>query len=300
MDAISVEQLSFAFSNNNLTLENLTLTVPEGAIYGFLGPNGAGKTTTIRLILGLLQTNQGQIKLFGKSIKTARVELLSKIGSLIEQPSLYDHLSGVDNLRIIQKLRNVNPNKIDHVLTLVDMSAQSNKRVSAYSLGMKQRLGLAIALLSEPRLLILDEPANGLDPTGIIEIRELLLKLNRELGISIFLSSHLLSEIDKIVTHIGIINRGRMVFEGSIKELEEHKKSQSIIVIETNDNVASKELLNNMFLCKYITGRQIEVIYSNKDQVASICKTLVIAGIDIYKIEVVDRSLENVFLELIK
>jgi len=199
------------------------MTVPTGAIYGFLGPNGAGKTTTLRLILGLLRRQSGQIHVFGQGLEHNRAAVLSRIGSSIEVPSIYDALTAAENLEVWRLAFGCDRSRIGTVLELVGLTETGAKRASQFSLGMKQRLAIAIALLHQPRLLILDEPTNGLDPHGIIEVRKLLRKLNQEQGITVLVSSHLLSEIEKLVTHLGIINRGRMAFEGTLAELAERQ-----------------------------------------------------------------------------
>lgn len=216
---ISTEKLSYSFGKEKV-LKDISFNVRKGAIYGFLGPNGAGKTTTIRLLLGLLEANEQQPVIFGQTMQQNRMQILSRIGSLIEQPSVYEHLSGFENLMITARYRLLEKQRVYEVLELVKLTTQAKKKVGAYSLGMKQRLGLAMALMGKPDLLILDEPVNGLDPIGIIETRELLMRLNREHGITVFLSSHLLSEIQKMVSHVGIINDGKMVFQGTIAEFK--------------------------------------------------------------------------------
>lgn len=300
MTIIETQNLDFAFSKDNFILNELNLKVEEGSIYGFLGPNGSGKTTTIRLLLGLLPNPNNNIKLFGKNLQDNRINILSKTGSLIEQPSLYEHLSGFDNLEITRRIRNVSQNRIDKVLELVDLKTASEKKVKEYSLGMKQRLGLAIALLSEPKLLILDEPVNGLDPNGIIEIRELLLKLNKENGITIFLSSHLLSEIEKIVTHLGVLSKGKLVFQGQYNDLKELQNKSASIHIETSDNQKSFAVISSKYEKLKMVNSHITIQYQNKDQIATICKLLVETDINIYKIQLENNDLENIFLEITK
>ena len=209
---IETTHLSFGFSKDKTVLHDINLQIHQGAIYGFLGPNGAGKTTTIRLLLGLLTPNSGSIKLFGKSMPDNSLEIFNNIGAMIEIPSLYEHLTGFDNLEITSKIKDIPIKRIGEVLEIVKLTNAAKTKVKEYSMGMKQRLGLALALLSEPQLLILDEPTNGLDPQGMIETRELLQKLNEEFGITILVSSHLLSEIEKLVNHLGIINNGKLVF----------------------------------------------------------------------------------------
>src|SRR5688572_9889755 len=219
MHILETRDLVHSFSNDEVVLKGISLCVEEGSIYGFLGPNGAGKTTTLRLVLGLLAKQEGSISVFGKEFEKHRVESLQRIGSLIESPSIYSHLTSEENLHVLQKVYRCPPSRIREVLELVGLGNTGKKRAGQFSLGMKQRLSIAIALLNSPSLLILDEPTNGLDPNGMIEIRELLRSLNRDRGITILISSHLLSEIDRLVSHIGIINKGRMMFQGTLEEL---------------------------------------------------------------------------------
>lgn len=220
MACITVSNLSHRFDNHHLILNNINMTIEEGSIYGFLGPNGAGKTTTLKLILGLLKKQTGDIHLFGKPMEEHRLENLKKMGSLIEMPSIYSHLTAKENLLIWQKIYRTPVSRIPEVLELTGLSQTGTKKAGNFSLGMKQRLGIAVALLHRPPLLILDEPTNGLDPNGIVEIRELLKHLNQQHGITILISSHLLAEVEKVATHIGIIHQGVMRFEGALSNLQ--------------------------------------------------------------------------------
>ncbi len=213
---IETKGLTFNFGSQTV-VKSLSLQVPEGSIYGFLGPNGAGKTTTIKLLLNLLQTQEGNIKLFDLDFQANRQQILSQVGSLIEQPAIYGHLTGRENLQNRAILLQVSKSRVDEMLKLVRLSQAADKKASNYSLGMKQRLGIALALLSDPKLLILDEPTNGLDPNGIIEIRELLKRLVTEHNKTVFISSHLLAEIERMATHVGIINNGELLFQGEME-----------------------------------------------------------------------------------
>ena len=191
-------------------LHDIALAVPQGSIYGFLGPNGAGKTTTLRLLLGLIRQQRGRISIFGKDLARHRIAILRQVGSLIETPSLYEHLTAAENLALLQRIHRVPTARIAQVLERVGLGATRDKRAGQFSLGMKQRLGIAAALLHRPALLILDEPTNGLDPNGIIEIRDLLTALNREEGTTVLVSSHLLAEVERLASHVGIVHRGRL------------------------------------------------------------------------------------------
>lgn len=214
---------------DNLSVNNLNMRVKEGRIYGFLGPNGAGKSTTLKMLLDLVKPTAGEIDIFGKRLNSStRSDILRNVGSLIESPSYYGHLTGFENLKILQTLLDVPKKNIDEVLRIVRLDRQQNKKVSAYSLGMKQRLGLASALLSFPKLLILDEPTNGLDPAGIQEMRDLIRSLPQKYGMTVIVSSHLLSEIDQMAEDIGIIANGKMMYQGPLNLLHETDKSKSL------------------------------------------------------------------------
>jgi ABC-2 type transport system ATP-binding protein len=212
-----------------LSVSELCLSVREGRIYGFLGPNGAGKSTTLKMLLNLVKPTAGEIEIFGKRLTSkTRMEILRNTGSLIESPAYYGHLTARENLQILQTLLDVPKQNIDEVLRIVRLDNQQKKRVSAYSLGMKQRLGLAGALLSFPKLLILDEPTNGLDPAGIQEMRELICSLPEKYGMTVIVSSHLLSEIDRMAEDVGIIVGGKLLYQGSLENLHETDSSKSL------------------------------------------------------------------------
>lgn len=202
-------------------VNHIDLRVPEGCVYGFLGPNGAGKTTTLKLLLGLLKPTEGTITFFGQKMSEQnRLSILKHTGSLIENPSFYGHLTGVENLEIVSKMKKVPAKEISNVLQTVRLYEQKDKKVRQYSLGMKQRLGIAMALLGNPRVLILDEPTNGLDPAGIQEIREFIKNLPVLRQMTVIVSSHLLSEVEQMADMVGIINHGRLIFQGTMTALE--------------------------------------------------------------------------------
>ncbi|CAM2932218.1 ABC transporter ATP-binding protein [Clostridium sporogenes] len=215
---IETKNLTKSFESFN-AVSNLNLQVKKGRIYGFLGPNGAGKSTTIRMLLGLIKPTNGEINIFGKSIKENRIKILKNTGSLVESPSYYANLTAYENLKISAKILNLKESYIDDVLETVKLTEWKNTQVKKFSLGMKQRLGIALALIGEPDLLILDEPINGLDPEGIHEIRELIKELPKINGMSVLISSHILSEIQIMADDIGIINLGKLLFQGSLDEL---------------------------------------------------------------------------------
>ncbi|WP_106794612.1 ABC transporter ATP-binding protein [Aquimarina sp. Aq78] len=298
---VKTEKLNFSYSKSKKDIDSLDLEVPKGSIYGFLGPNGSGKTTTIRLLLGLLNKNSGNVKLFEKPFANNRIDTLSKIGALIENPSLYNHLSARQNLLIASNYRgNIKKDRIDEVLETVNLLRVKNKKVKTFSLGMKQRLGLAIALLSKPELLILDEPTNGLDPKGIIEMRELIKKLNKEDGITIFISSHLLSEIEKTCTHVGIIREGKMLFQDTVKALTTSQSDQLQIELETDDKHRTYDQLIQMgFEIKNIEHEEhlLSVSVKEKSQIPVLVDSLRKNDINIYQV-MIKNNLEELFLNL--
>lgn len=227
-EIIRTQNLSKRYGES-LIVKSINLSVMEKTIYGFCGPNGAGKSTTLKMLLGLVRPTEGEISLFGREMTAKnRIEILRETGSLIESPSYYAHLTGRENLEILQGLLRVPKENVDRVLKIVRLDGQGKKKVSNYSLGMKQRLGLAGALLNFPKLLILDEPTNGLDPAGIQEMRELIRSLPEKYGMTVIISSHLLSEIDQIVDDIGIIANGKLKYQGSLERLHEHDKTKTL------------------------------------------------------------------------
>ena len=220
-------------SGNTYRVKNLSMSIPKSCVYGFLGPNGAGKTTTLKMILGLIKKDAGEIKMFGEDVSAKNLlALLHKTGSLIENPGGYPHLSGLENMQIIAKLKGVNETEIEKALKTVRLYEQKDKKLGAYSLGMKQRLGIAMALLGDPKLLILDEPSNGLDPAGIMEIRNLITSLPKESGMTVLISSHLLNEIEQMADYVGIIHKGQMLYQGKLSELESTGKNLERIFLE--------------------------------------------------------------------
>ena len=294
---IHIQDLQFAYAANELVLQDLNLSVPPASIYGFLGANGAGKTTTIRAILGLLKATQGQIELFGKSLNSDRINTLSKIGALIESPSLYLHLSGYDNLRIACQYLNISYKRIEEVLTLVQLENEAKKLTKKYSTGMKQRLGLAIALLNDPDLLILDEPVNGLDPRGIIQIRTIIQQLHHA-GKTIFLSSHLLTEVEKIATHVGVIHNGQMIFEDTIEEVNQLKQRKKVH-IRTDEVSKAITSLEGQYQLNVLEDRLVEIDIPSEELVPSIIKKLTAKNIKLYEVKLVESDLEQLFINLL-
>lgn len=296
---VETVNLTHKFSGDGNALTLVNLQVAEGSIYGFLGPNGAGKTTTLKLILGLLKKQHGDIYVFGKPFEHNRVEVLHRIGSMIESPSIYGHLTAAENLQILQKVYRCPSRRIDEVLELVGLSRTGRKRASQFSLGMKQRLGLALALLHSPSLLILDEPTNGLDPNGILEMRGLLRDLNQSHGVTILISSHLLPEIEKLVSHVGIVNRGEILFQGTLDELMSKRRQNSFVFFETNDDAKAERIVREMGLTPRVESGRVFAPAVEREMVAAVNQSLVRGGIEVYQIGVVESDLEKIFFDVI-
>jgi lantibiotic transport system ATP-binding protein len=299
MYCLETKNLTYHFSAKEKVLDEIQLQVPNGSIYGFLGPNGAGKTTTLRLVLGLLKRQQGEISVFGKPFDAHRIDILQKIGSLIETPSIYSHLTAMENLSLLQKIYRCPKARLQEVLNLVGLPDTGNKKAGQFSLGMKQRLSIAIALLNRPSLLVLDEPTNGLDPNGIIEMRELLRHLNQTEGITIVISSHLLSEIEKLVTHIGIINKGKLMFQGALAELVNKQTTSSYTVIETDNEGGTLEILKSEQLQAKVNNGKIILPVMEKQNLALLNQQLVKQGIAVYEMSTIKKDLESIFIDLV-
>ena len=293
---IKTSALSYRYSREAPTLTDINLQVERGSIYGFLGPNGSGKTTTLSLLLGLLKSQSGTIELFGQSLHRDRSSILKKVGSLIESPSLYGHLTARENLEIYRPLYGAAGSRIAEVLQIVGLQDTGRKAVRSFSLGMKQRLAIALALLPSPELLILDEPANGLDPSGIIELRGLIQQLNKDYGMTILISSHILAEVEKMVTHLGIILNGRLLFQGSLQQLQRLQQSGSRLELHTSDNEAALELLHTYRVER--TGEGLSLALDDVGQVAAVARLLVHNDLDVYLLQPRKDDLEQIFITL--
>lgn len=280
-----------------MSVDGVDLRVNKGEIFGFLGPNGAGKTTTIRMLLGLIKPTKGEIEIFGRDFTKNRTKILQRIGSLVESPSYYGNLTGFENLEAVRRLRGLSENRVTEVLEVVRLNKVANRLVKEYSLGMKQRLGIAAALLSEPELLILDEPTNGLDPAGIQEIRELIKELPHRNGMTVLVSSHLLSEIDQMATQVGIISEGKMIFQDSIEVLR--KKRQPLLKISVNNTLEASNILKHKGIIPTLHKEALWISQTDPEFVSEINSTLVHSGLSVYRLEEVKRTLEDIFLDLI-
>ncbi|WP_019640171.1 ABC transporter ATP-binding protein [Paenibacillus fonticola] len=278
-------------------VDQLNLEIAKGDIYGFLGPNGAGKTTTIRMLLGLIQPTSGSISIFGRELKRNKLHILRRIGSLVESPSYYGHLSATENLEAIRRILDVPKSRIDEVLDIVSLTKEARRPVKGFSLGMKQRLGIAASLLGNPELLILDEPTNGLDPSGIHEIRELIKRMPEQYGITVLVSSHLLGEMEQMAHKVGIIREGRMIFQDTIDHLRLQAAHDIQLVVSEPDAA--------IWIARDLgqTGTLQEGIMTfpgMKDaQIAHLVKRLVENGHAIYRVEQTKKSLEDIFMQVI-
>ncbi|GAB6992148.1 ABC transporter ATP-binding protein [Paenibacillus pini] len=278
-------------------VNNLNLEIAKGEIYGFLGPNGAGKTTTIRMLLGLIRPSQGSIHLFGKDLKKEKLNILRKVGSLVEYPSNYGHLTAVQNLEAIRRILDVPKSRIDEVLDIVQLTKEAKRPVKGYSLGMKQRLGIASALLGSPELLILDEPTNGLDPAGIHEIRELIRSMPKQHGITVLVSSHLLSEVEQMAGTVGIIREGVMVFQDTIHNLQQ--QAAGGFQLKVSNPQEALQLIHAEGYSGELNKGALMLTKMSDQQIANVIKRLVDNHHDIYRVEENRKSLEDIFMQVI-
>ena len=268
-------------------VRDVDLKVPKGCVYGFMGPNGAGKSTTLKMLLGLVKAGSGEAVIAGKQMNQRnRLEILRKTGSLIESPSL----------EIVRTLKQAPEKEVDQVLKLVRMERQQDKKAREYSLGMKQRLGLAAALIGRPELLILDEPTNGLDPSGIQEIRELICELPKRLGMTVLVSSHLLSEMDQMADYVGIINHGQLIFQDRLEALHEHSRSR--LLLKVMNRTAALKLLEMRQIEGRVTEEGILIPELSDDRAAALVQALAEGGAGLYRVEERQKSLEDIFLSL--
>ena len=310
-------------------VEGLNLVVPRGAVYGFLGPNGSGKSTTMKMLLGLLAPTRGRISVLGRPFSpTTRAAIMSRTGSMIENPPGYSHLTGAENMRIAAKMQALSDQQISRALALVRLTEHKDRLVRTYSLGMKQRLGIALALARQPELLILDEPTNGLDPAGIEEVRRLLVELSGE-GVTVMVSSHLLDEIDRMASTLGILSGGRLVFQGTRAELMERSVPDVLVATPTPQAVLSPQVLAGLVPAQALaaataagapdasaspnptavpvtgsatgpalTPQGVRIPGMSKEAVAELINRLVSAGVELHEVRREAQSLEDVFMDL--
>jgi len=281
-----------------LAVDAVKLRVPRGSVYGFVGPNGAGKTTTIRMLLGLIRSDAGAIELLGTPLREHRRDCLRNVGALVEAPSLYSHLTGRENLELTRRLTGATRATVDRAIEVVKLTDSADRKVRTYSLGMKQRLGLALALLGDPDLLILDEPTNGLDPAGIREIRQLIRDLPGAHGVTVFLSSHLLAEVEQVATHIGILHQGCLRYQGTLEAL--HAEVDNRVMLGVDQPEKAEHVLRRAGWTAHRSGNNGHVWASvNGISDASMINTqLTAAGINVYELNVVQPTLEDIFLQV--
>jgi lantibiotic transport system ATP-binding protein len=280
-----------------VAVDDLNLRAPAAGVYGFLGPNGAGKTTAIRMLLGLIRPDAGDVYLFGAPLAAGRRTLLRRVGALVEAPSLYPHLTGRENLEVTRRMLGAPRELIDRALDIVKLTQDARRRVREYSLGMRQRLGLALALLNKPELLILDEPTNGLDPAGIHEMRDLLRSLPAEFGVTVFLSSHLLSEVEQTAGHIGIIHEGRLLFQGTLSELQRQHRARLTLGVNQ-----SEQAINCLTAAGWSVQTRddglLSVSATTSEEAVRINNLLTGQRLEVFHLAPAQASLEDIFLTL--
>ncbi|WP_240339684.1 ABC transporter ATP-binding protein [Halobacillus ihumii] len=277
------------------SVDHVNLEIKRGQIFGFLGPNGAGKTTSIRMLLGLMKPTEGEVRLFGQTFHKNRIDILRRVGALVEAPSYYRNLTGFENLKLSSKILGSSNARIEEVLGIVRLSDVSHQPVKQYSLGMKQRLGIALALLGSPELLILDEPTNGLDPSGIHEIRQLIKRMPEDFGITVLISSHNLAEIEMVASHVGIIQSGKLKFHGTMEELKRDQKPR--VEIKVNNLMSAKDLLRQQDVQARIMEDML-LVDQPTDSVSAINRKLVNNGFEVSHLVESVKSLEEIFLDL--
>jgi ABC-2 type transport system ATP-binding protein len=293
--AIETHALTHRFGTHH-AVRGLDLAVPQGAVYGFLGPNGSGKTTSIRLLLGLLRPQSGTIRILGQAMPDKRLSIARHVGSMVETPSLYDHLSGFDNLELTRRALGAPLADTGRVLSLVDLAPQAGQRVGTYSLGMRQRLGIARALLGRPRLLILDEPTNGLDPAGVADMRRLIRALPEAEGVTVFVSSHLLGEVEQMATHVGLMHAGRLIAQSSLSELL--ASTGRTIDIRVERGAHALECLRAAGIDATLEGvDRLTVPATGSVTPQALNRLLVDAGFDVWALSVHIPTLEDIFLD---
>lgn len=278
-------------------VDQVNIHVPAGCVYGFIGPNGAGKSTTMKMLLGLIHPNAGQVFLLGKEMtEQNRLALLRNVGSLIESPSGYLHLTAQENLEIVADLKGVSRKDVPRVLDIVRLTSDRNRKVGQYSLGMKQRLGIAMALLGSPKVLILDEPTNGLDPAGIQEIRALLSDMPAATGATVLISSHLLGEMEQMVSQVGIINHGKMLFEGSLRALQQH--SRGALSMRFLHPETARDVLHRHGITPAQKDDVLTIPPLRDELLAGLVETLAASGTGLVELTRHTKSLEEIFLSL--
>ncbi|WP_139902215.1 ABC transporter ATP-binding protein [Clostridium thermarum] len=281
-------------------IKGISFSIKEGEIFGFLGPNGAGKTTTIRMLVGLIRPDRGSIKICGHDITKNTEKALSKIGAVVENPEMYTYLTGRENLNMVADLRGLDRKVVDEIVEVVNLQGRIDDKVKKYSLGMKQRLGLAAALMSKPKLLILDEPTNGLDPTGILDFREIVKKAARATNTSVFISSHILSEVQQLCDVVAFINHGEIKSVESITGGQAKNETETLVIV-TKDRDKSQSIMKNMKSVREVKRDEAGfTVTAEKEAACDIIRELVTQGVDIYEVYRKYNQLEQRYMELVE
>ena len=294
---LELKNVSKSFGRKKV-IDNISLEVKEGEIYGFLGPNGSGKTTTIKMILRLIDSDEGEIKVHGYDNKKQFEKAMENIGAIVENPDMYGYMSGLDNLKLHARIRNVDPKRIEEVLELVELKGREKEHVKKYSLGMKQRLGLALTLLHKPRVLILDEPTNGLDPSGIKKLRDILKEIAHKEGVAVFVSSHILSEMQLMCDKVAVIDKGKIV---KVEDITKSEEAVEKLEIRVKDTEKAIQILKEKFEIEAQKDEHsnIEITIST-EKVPTVVKELAINDVEIKAVIPKEHSLEEIFFDATK
>lgn len=296
---LEIKNVSKSFGRTKI-IDNLTFSVNSGEIFGFLGPNGAGKTTTMKMVLGLIPFSEGDICINGYSIKKDFEKAMQNVGGIVENPDLYEYMTGYENLKLVARIYKVDKKRIDEIVDIVGLKEKIKLKVKKYSLGMKQRMSVALALIRNPKLLVLDEPTNGLDPVAIHELRDLLKDLAHNRGVCVFVSSHLLSEVELMCDRVGILDKGRLIkIEGlkNITEIKDKNDNEAIYKIITNDNKRAKDILVNNGYEVNDKKEALEVSIK-KDKIDLLINIMLSNGITVYEFSIKKATLEEEYLNV--
>lgn len=296
---LEIKNVSKSFGRTKI-IDNLTFSVNSGEIFGFLGPNGAGKTTTMKMVLGLIPFSEGDICINGYSIKKDFEKAMQNVGGIIENPDLYEYMTGYENLKLVARIYKVDKKRIDEIVDIVGLKEKIKLKVKKYSLGMKQRMSVALALIRNPKLLVLDEPTNGLDPVAIHELRDLLKDLAHNRGVCVFVSSHLLSEVELMCDRVGILDKGRLIKIEDLKniiEIKDKNDNEAIYKIITNDNKKAKDILVNNGYEVNDEKEALEVSIK-KDKIDLLINIMLSNGITVYEFSIKKATLEEEYLNV--
>lgn len=296
---LEIKNVSKSFGRTKI-IDNLTFSVNSGEIFGFLGPNGAGKTTTMKMVLGLIPFSEGDICINGYSIKKDFEKAMQNVGGIVENPDLYEYMTGYENLKLVARIYKVDKKRIDEIVDIVGLKEKIKLKVKKYSLGMKQRMSVALALIRNPKLLVLDEPTNGLDPVAIHELRDLLKDLAHNRGVCVFVSSHLLSEVELMCDRVGILDKGRLIKIEDLKniiEIKDKNNNEAIYKIITNDNKRAKDILvNNGYSVK--DEKEALEVSIKKDKIDLLINIMLSNGITVYEFSIKKATLEEEYLNV--